>query len=98
LPEPRGHHPENPVLRRAGLLVVHEAAVAGPLHLVAHHAGRWDAPVGARVGHRAVEWQSAAGWDGGRLEEAGLRRAQVGLIIPREPRLRRPKDRGAMLL
>ena len=32
------------------------------------------------------------------MEKAGLRGHEIAVIIPREPRLRSPKDRWAMLL
>src|SRR5262249_36376437 len=83
---------------RVAIPAVRQETRAGARRMVAHEGGRQYTPVGARVGDRAVEWQSTAGRDGGRLEKAGLRRCQVYVVIPRQPGGRIAKDHRAMLL
>src|SRR5262245_25591202 len=98
LPQSCPHGAQNLDVRRAGILVVHKAAVPRPLHLVASERRRQHSSRRPRVVDPALEWQSAAGAYGRRLEKAGLRRGEVGVVIPRQPGRWVAKDRRTVLL
>src|SRR5712691_12676162 len=69
----------------ARALALYEAPFAGPLYMVAPERRRQRLSRRTRVADPALEWKSAAGRHGRRLEKAGLRWDEVGVVIPRQP-------------
>src|SRR5438128_5197513 len=77
---------------------MYETPVAGAFLLVATPRGCQRSPRRSGAPGPAVEWPSGSSTDGGRLAATGLRRGQIGLIRPGQPRRGGGKDLGAVLL
>ncbi len=103
-----GTTPQTAVLRRPGILALHQAPLAGPAPVVAARGRRRRFPGGPRAAGAALEWLPRPGRHGRRLASGGLKPGsgpssrgrqagrQVLLIIPRQPRRRLAEHGGAM--